>query len=171
MQYSEGSLGRCFVLRLEHGEPMPQALEEFAAAHGVQAGLVLMVGGAERDSRLVVGPEEGAHLPPKPMVTALSDVHEIVGVGTLFPDRQGRPVLHMHAACGRGQRSVTGCIRAGVVTWQVLEIILIELKGLAAARLPDPATGFDLLQCSHRSTCQQPARAGAAAGARAPQPG
>lgn len=33
-----------------------------------------------------------------------------------------------------------------VTTWHVLEVIVTELTGTQAARLPDTATGFDLLQ-------------------------
>lgn len=146
MQYAEGTLGRVFALRLEHGDPMPQTLEEFAREQGVTSGLAIMVGGADDGSRLVVGPEDGQALPAVPMVTTLAGVHEIACVGTLFPDETGQPVLHMHAACGRETHTTTGCIRAGIKTWHILEIILLELNGLDLARLPDALTGFRLLQ-------------------------
>jgi len=146
MQYSEGHLGRVFALRLEQGERMPDVLEAFAAEHAVEAGVAFMVGGTEDGSRLVVGPEDGHASPVNPMVTTLTGQREVAGVGTLFPDETGKPVLHMHAACGREDGTITGCIRAGIVTWLVLEIFLIEVTGLQAARLPDAATGFKLLQ-------------------------
>jgi len=147
MQYSEGQVGRVFALRLEHGERMPEALERFAAEKGVKAGLAIMVGGADDGSKLVVGPEDGKATPPVPVLHALSGVHEVAAVGTLFPDERGQPVLHMHAACGRGPEALAGCIRKGLLTWQVLEIILVEVVGLDAVRRPDPATGFQLLRC------------------------
>jgi predicted DNA-binding protein with PD1-like motif len=147
MQFSEGRVGRVFAIRLEHGESMPGSLEDFAAAHGVQAGLAVMVGGVEDASRFVVGPEEGAAMPPVPMVTALAGVHEVAAVGTLFPDESGKPVLHMHAAFGRGEETRAGCIRAGIVAWHILEIMLIEVTGLDAVRVQDAATGFGLLEC------------------------
>lgn len=151
MQYTEGNIGRVFALRLEDGEPMPQTLEEFLAGKAITHGLAFMVGGADDGSRLVVGPEEGRTLPVNPMVTALPGVHEVLGVGTIFPDDQGRPSLHMHGACGRGDNTITGCIRAGISTWHVLEIVVLEITGLDAARLLDAATGFHLLQCGLRS--------------------
>lgn len=147
MQYTEGTLGRVFLIRLEHGDPMPQTLETFAAEKGLRTGLAIMVGGADEGSRLVVGPEEGNRLPPHPMVHTLQGVHEVVAVGTLAPDAQGQPVLHMHAACGRQAETTTGCIRAGVLTWHVLEVVLIEILGASAIRALDPQTGFHLLQC------------------------
>jgi predicted DNA-binding protein with PD1-like motif len=147
MQCSEGAVGRVFVIRLEHGEPMPQSLEQLAQEKGIRCGLAVMVGGAEGGSRFVVGPQDGEATPVVPMVGVLPGVHEAAAVGTLFPDEAGRPVLHMHAAFGRGDQTRSGCIREGIVAWQVLEIILLELVGLDAVRLPDAATGFRLLQC------------------------
>ncbi len=147
MQYSEGSVGRVFAIRLEHGEPMPECLERLAAEKGVRCGLAIMVGGADEGSRFVVGPEDGTTMPPVPMVNALTGVHEVAAVGTLFPDEAGAPTLHMHAAFGRGDSTLSGCIREGIVAWQVLEIVLIEIVGLTATRVRDPETGFGLLQC------------------------
>ena len=147
MQFTQGSLGRVFLIRLSHGERMPDVLEAFAAAHAIASALVVMVGGVDDGSRIVVGPEDGTVLPPTPTVLTLSGVHEVAAVGILAPDESGEPNLHMHASFGRGEESHSGCIRAGIVTWHVLEILLLEVTGLSAARLPDPATGFTLLRC------------------------
>lgn len=147
MQYSEGQIGRVFAIRLEHGDPLPESLQDFAAEKSISAGIAVMVGGAEDGSKLVVGPEDGDELPANPMVTALSGAHETAAVGTIFPDADGTPVLHMHAACGRGHSTITGCIRNGIVTWHVLEVVLIEIAGVEAARLADEETGFTLLEC------------------------
>ena len=68
-------------------------------------------------------------------------------MGLIFPGPDGKPMLHMHAASGRGQSTITGCIRAGISTWHVLEVMLVEITGLDAVRLPDQLTGFNLLQC------------------------
>ena len=130
MQYSEGTVGRIFAIRLEHGDPMPASLEQLAAAKGVRAGLAIMVGGADDGSRFVVGPEDGETLPPVPMVSALRGVHEAAAVGTLFPDETGKPVLHMHSTFGRGDAALSGCIREGIVTWHILEVILLCEKNL-----------------------------------------
>jgi len=144
-----------FAIRLEHGERMPEALEGFAAEKGVQCGLAIMVGGVEDGSRVVVGPEEGSVIPPVPIIRAISGVHEVAALGTLFPDEADKPVLHMHAALGREGGTTTGCLRAGIVTWHVLEIILIEVTGLDAIRVHDAQTGFSLLECGQRTTGDQ----------------
>jgi predicted DNA-binding protein with PD1-like motif len=75
----------------------------------------------------------------------LEGVHEIAGVGTLFPDASGKPVLHMHIAGGRQDGAVAGCVRRGVRVWQVMEVILYELTGSPSRRLRDGSTGFELL--------------------------
>jgi predicted DNA-binding protein with PD1-like motif len=80
------------------------------------------------------------------MEQALRDVHEVAGVGTLFPNAEGQPVLHMHVAAGRGGKAITGCVRMGVRIWHVLEVVLWELTGTKAVRVLDPETGFELLK-------------------------
>ena len=145
MRYSEAGLGRVFVLRLEDGDSLPESIERFAGEKGLRRALCLALGGAKGGSRLVVGPESEEEMPPRPVTVPLGGVHEIAGVGTLFPDESGRPVLHMHAACGRGEATVTGCVRPGVDVWKVGEVILLELTGTEAKRVRDPETGFTLL--------------------------
>ena len=146
MKYSEAKQGRVFVIRLEDGDILHEEIEKFAAVQGIRAAALLAVGGADKGSALVVGPAEGRVNPIVPLEHILSDVHEVAGVGTLFPDDTGKPVLHMHGAFGRKDATVTGCVRAGVRVWHVLEVILLELAESKATRQPDEATGFKLLQ-------------------------
>jgi len=107
---------------------------------------VIVLGGADAGSRLVVGPEKGRALPVNPMERVLEESHEAAGVGTIFPNEKGEPVLHLHAACGREERTVTGCVRKGVKVWHVMEAIVWEIAETAARRRKDAATGFELLQ-------------------------
>lgn len=146
MNYSTAQQGRAFIIRLEDGDILHECIERLAAKEGVKAGILVAVGGADEGSKLVVGPEESRATPVVPMTLALDGVCELAGIGTLFPDDTGAPVLHMHASCGRRDKAVTGCVRAGVKTWHVLEVVLIELVGATAVRRPDAATGFKLLQ-------------------------
>ncbi len=145
MKYSEAKQGRIFIIRLEDGEILHETIERFAVEQGIKAAYMIVLGGADRQSRLVVGPEDGRAIPVNPMIHVLDDVHEIVGTGTLFPDEEGNPVLHMHVAGGRKDSTITGCVRTGVKTWQVAEMVLIELVDTTAIRKLDPALGFKLL--------------------------
>jgi len=146
MKYTQARLGRALVLRLEDGDVVHRCVEEAARREGISRAAVLLVGGADEGSRLVVGPEDGRADLIVPMEYVLGGVHEMAGVGTLFPDASGRPVLHLHAAFGRGEEAHAGCIRRGVCTWIVGEVILIELAGSEAVRRLDRASGFDLLE-------------------------
>jgi len=146
MLYSEAKQGRTFIIRLEDGEIVHTALETFATEKGINAASIIILGGADRHSKLVVGPMESRSQPVIAMEHELYDAHEVTGTGTIFPDDTGTPVLHMHMACGREENTVTGCIRQGVKVWQVMEVILFELTDTTASRQPDRNTGFKLLQ-------------------------
>ena len=146
MRYSAAELGRVFVTRLDDGEVVHEAIEELARGEGVRRAVVLVLGGADDGSHVVVGPEDGRALVIAPMERVLHGVHEMAGVGTLFPDVDGHPRLHLHAAFGRDDRVTAGCIRLGVTTWVVGEVVVIELLGSEAVRRRDPATGFELLE-------------------------
>lgn len=145
MKYSEARQGRTFVLRLYDGEVVHEVIEAFAAEKGITAAALIVLGGAREGSRLVVGPESSDGRPVAPMTHVLGGVHEVAGTGTLFLDDAGVPLLHMHMACGRGDRAVAGCIRNGVVVWQVMEVVLLELVDTSARRRLDEDTGFTLL--------------------------
>jgi predicted DNA-binding protein with PD1-like motif len=146
MHYTQARQGRIFVLRLEDGEVVHEVIEAFAAEMGIRAAAMIILGGADAGSRLVVGPQDGRAATIVPMEHLLADVHEATGTGTLFPDEEGQPLLHMHMACGREDTAVTGCIRNGVRVWQVMEVVLYELLDTTACRRLDPVTGFRLLQ-------------------------
>lgn len=145
MRYSQAETGRVFVLRLEHEEILHETIENFAREQHIERAVVWAVGGADHGSQLVVGPENGGKTPFIPMKTGLVGTHEVFGVGTIFPDSEtGAPILHMHMSCGRENRVITGCVRAGVKVWHVLEVVIQELVKNKATRAPD-YTGFKLL--------------------------
>ena len=146
MKYSQAKQGRVFVIRLEDGDVLHEVLEAFAQEHSITAASLIVLGGADDGSKLVVGPEEDRTSPIVPTETSLQNVHEVAGVGTLFPGPDGKPSLHMHIACGRKEKTVTGCVRAGVRVWHVMEVILTELLDCTARRQVEAATGFALLQ-------------------------
>ncbi len=146
MKYSEANLGRIFILRLEHGEKLPVTIEDFAQSKDILRGMCILVGGIDEDSQIVCGPEDGKADAPVPIIEKINDVHEVAGVGTIFPDEQGKPKLHMHAALGREDKARVGCIRPGVNTWLIGEVIILEIKDSHSIRKKDPKAGFELLE-------------------------
>ncbi len=145
MEYCAGSIGRIFAVRLSEGERLPESIEDFCQNQGIKAALVIYVGGAQDGSRLVVGPEAGRSDAVIPIIHTLRGIQEVLGVGTLFPNEAGVPVLHLHAAVGREGRATVGCSRAGVEVWLVGEVLILEILGTTGVRKKDPATGFQLL--------------------------
>lgn len=146
MKCSVGSAGRVLVIRLEDGDVLHECVERAARENGISRGAVLALGGADRESRMVVGPKDGREEKVEPMVAQLPGESELAAVGTIFPDENGEPSLHMHASAGRAGHSVTGCVRAGVRTWLIQEVVVIEILGNDARRVKDPRTGFHLLE-------------------------
>ncbi|MCW3983885.1 MAG: DNA-binding protein [Candidatus Bathyarchaeota archaeon] len=146
MDYTEATIGRIFILRLHQGDILHQEIEKLAAQKQIKSALCFFLGGAEDQSKIVVGPKDGNAMPPQPMVTLLKGVHEGAGVGTIFTDESGTPKLHMHASFGRNDNAVTGCVRMGVEVWQIGEVAILELTGGSAKRVKNKATGFEFLE-------------------------
>ena len=146
MQYSQARQGRVFILRLEDGEIVHEVLEQFAVEQKIKAAALTILGGADDGSRLVVGPKEDRLLPLEPMQRILKNAHEVTGTGTLFPDEDGVPLLHMHMACGREEKTTTGCIRSGVKVWRVMEVIVFELLDCTARREVEAPLNLKLLR-------------------------
>jgi predicted DNA-binding protein with PD1-like motif len=145
MKASEGRIKRVFVVRLEDGDVLPACLERFAEEKGISVGHVILIGGVG-GGEIVVGPRKSDEMPPEPMLLPVDGAHEVVGVGIIAPDKDGKPVLHIHAALGRAGQTMTGCLRPGVKTWLVGEAVIYEIVGTKAARLPDKESGFELLE-------------------------
>ncbi|WFS64044.1 DNA-binding protein [Pseudodesulfovibrio thermohalotolerans] len=144
MQYSQGNVGRVFTLRLENGERLPGCLEEFAREHDIKAALCTLIGGADKGN-VVSGPKDGKALVIDPILCPVQGAREVIGLGTLFPDESGEPVLHMHAALGRDGETLTGCIRPGLDVWLVGEVVVMEIVGTDLLRKQNTRRGVSLL--------------------------
>jgi len=145
MKWCQGQMGRVFIIRLEDGDVLPQCIERFAEQNRISAGHVVFVGGIG-DGEVVVGPRRSEQRPPEPMLLPIDGAHEAAGVGVIALGEDDKPHLHIHAALGRSGRSVTGCLRPGVSTWLVGEVILYEILGTKTTRITDPESGFPLLE-------------------------
>ena len=146
MKFSTAKYGRVFILRLENGEIVHETIERFAREQSIGAATAIVIGGADKGSRLVAGPEDPDARPIRPLEHVLDNPHEVAGAGTIFPNEKGEPVLHMHMMCGRGGATATGCVRRGVVVWKVLEVVLLELTDSTARRVFAPEMGFEMME-------------------------
>ena len=141
MHYSEGRLGRVFVLRIDDGEDFLAVTRDFIKEKAVQTGTLLFLG-ALRQGRMVTGPEELA-IPPEPHYVMFEGGWEMVGIGTIYPGEDG-PAIHYHASVGRAGHALTGCLREKVITYIVAEVIVLEFTGLDIRRMPEERTGLVL---------------------------
>ncbi|MFC1969100.1 PPC domain-containing DNA-binding protein [Chloroflexota bacterium] len=145
MKACQGKMGRVFLLRLEDGDKVPECIERFAEENDVAVGQAILIGGLW-DGQVVVGPRRSDERPPQPMFLPIDEAHEVAGVGVLAPNEDGKTVLHIHASLGRSGESITGCLRPGVTTWLVGEVILYEIIGMDVARVKDEVSGFELME-------------------------
>ncbi|MCL2318257.1 MAG: DNA-binding protein [Methanomassiliicoccaceae archaeon] len=155
MRSLELKVGRTFVLRLETGEILHEVVETFCRENEIRNATVTVVGGIGKGSKLTVGPKmtdsfvKGGQAPSRdivPIVIKLDAPHELTATGTVFPDENGDPMVHIHGSAGREGEAVTGCLRNGVITWLVLEVVLIELVGEGAVRKKDKKSGMKALE-------------------------
>lgn len=147
MQYTEGQIGRVFVVRIDDGEDMLCSLRQFILDKNIQAGSIHFLG-ALMSGRMVTGPEEPV-IPPVPHFVMFEGGWEIFGVGTIYPG-EGGPHIHYHASVGRSGHALTGCLREKAITYLIVEAVIMEFTGLSARRefdqkmqLPLPVLGKD----------------------------
>ena len=130
---------------MEDGEIVQDSIEKLAKKVNIKRAYVQVVGGADKGSILITGPEKGRSAKIIPMHSILNEMHEVFGFGTIFPDKENIPKLHMHIACGREDNTITGEIRNGVRVWHVLEVLVVEILDNNSTRDFDKKTGFNLL--------------------------
>ena len=147
MKAIEARLGRVFVLRLDHDDPIPQCIEAFAAEKQIHLGQVVFVGGIYQGS-LVTGPRKTEDPRPDPIVLPVSEASDSVATGIIAPAENGKPALHMHGALGRSGQTITGCFQKGVKVWLVGEAVIYEIlsSGPAARRMVDKTANLTLLE-------------------------
>ena len=143
MEYSVGYAGRIIAARLFEGEDLYECIEQIAKTENINSAAVLITGGF-RKANVVVGPKT-----EKPKIVGdykdFVGPGEVLGVGTIYCDDEG-PKMHIHTAIGKGDQPLVGCPRGGAKTFLIMEVTIIEIKGIQAARKVDEQTGLNLLR-------------------------
>mgnify|MGYP001157881235 FL=1 len=147
MQYSEGSIGRVFVLRMDHGEDLIESLQKFLQEKKIESCMALFMG-ALLDGQAVTGPKLPV-VPPTPNFEAYESAWEVFGMATIYPSKEGAK-LHIHSGLGRGRQSILGCIRDKAEVYLIVEAVLFELCGLNAERAWDEKMQLHLLSLKDR---------------------
>jgi predicted DNA-binding protein with PD1-like motif len=149
MKYTQGNIGRIFVLKFNDDDILLDELSRFAKKERLRAAAMVFIG-ALKKGELVTGPKKPV-IPPEPNKVHFKDAWEVMGIGTIFANKSG-PQIHIHGSMGKKKRVLTGCVRGKSKVFLVIEAIVFELKGVKAAKSIDPATGLNLLKITEQMT-------------------
>ena len=143
MKYTQGKIGRIFVLKFNDGDVVLDELRKFTKKEGLKAATMVFIG-ALKKGNLVTGPQKPV-IPPLPNKVIFKDAWEVMGIGTIFTNAKG-PQIHIHSAMGKKLKTLTGCVRESSEVFLVIEAVVFELKGVKATKATDPKTGLNLLK-------------------------
>jgi predicted DNA-binding protein with PD1-like motif len=149
VEYNVGRIGRVIAARLFEGEDLYESIESLARKENIAAATVLITGGI-RKADIVVGPKSEE---PKiePDLHSFTGPGEALGVGTIYPGPDG-PSMHIHTGIGKKDSVIIGCPRGGAKVFLILEVMILEIKGLNGQRLLDEEKGLHLLRFPSKRT-------------------
>ncbi|MDD5084805.1 MAG: DUF296 domain-containing protein [Candidatus Omnitrophica bacterium] len=143
MHYTQGRVGRIFILKFNDGDSFVKELAGFARKERIKVASVIFLGALKKGD-LVTGPKKPV-IPPVPNWVRFKNAWEALGIGTIFTNKSG-PQVHVHAAMGKAKKTLTGCVRKDSRVFLVIEAVVFELKGVRASKEIDPETGLNLLR-------------------------
>jgi predicted DNA-binding protein with PD1-like motif len=143
MEYTQGSIGRVFLLKFNDGDILIDELKKIALHERLKTAVFIFLG-AIKEGYLVTGPKKPV-IPPDPNWVSFKDGWEVMGQGTIFANKSG-PQIHIHATMGKKNKMLTGCVRKDSKVFLVIEAIIFELKSIKAVKEIDPRTGLNLLK-------------------------
>jgi len=143
MKYTQGTVGRVFLLKFDNNDILIDNLSSFVKKEKVKAATMIFIG-ALRKGNLVTGSKQPV-IPSQPNKIIFKDGWEVMGVGTIFTNSKG-PQIHIHASLGKKNKVLIGCVRENSKVFLVIEAVVFELKGIKAGKDIDPKTGLNLLR-------------------------
>ena len=148
MKYQVGEIGKVILAHFEDGDEIISNLVAIVRRERIKGGVFYLLGGITQ-GRIVVGPMNDDVRPPEPTWREIIDSHETLAIGTVF--WQGdEPRIHIHGTYGKFDSVKTGCLRDEAKTFLVLEVVMLELKGINAVREIDPDIHMALLRLIDR---------------------
>ncbi|MEA3488974.1 MAG: PPC domain-containing DNA-binding protein [Candidatus Omnitrophota bacterium] len=107
MQYSQASIGRVFIIKVEHKEDLLEEIKKLAIRENIEFATLAFIGAMTR-ADIVAGPGK-LELPAVPAWISFGDGREVLGFGTIV--KNGEEVnAHIHASFGKGDKALTGCL-------------------------------------------------------------
>jgi len=148
VKYQVGEIGKVVLAHFEDGDEIISNLVAIVRRERIKGGVFYLLGGIT-GGRIVVGPMNDDVRPPEPTWREIIDSHETLAIGTVF--WQGdEPRIHIHGTYGKLDSVKTGCLRDEAKTFLVLEVVMLELKGINAVREIDPDIHMALLRLIDR---------------------
>ncbi len=143
MKYTEGKIGRIFILKFDHGDHFEDAIGQFCRDENVRVGHIQLLGAVKRSS-VVVGPKND-NVPPEPKWHTVNEAKEVVGFGTILWDTE-KPRVHLHTIFSRGEKAFIGCVRKETEVFLIVEAVVTEIENVSVSRVYDKKSGFCLMQ-------------------------
>lgn len=145
MEYRTGSIGRVLTIRFDNGDDLLEGLKEIVIKEQIESCWFQILGGI-RHTKAVTGPEKPV-MPPTPVWCEVDGARESLGSGSIHFEGK-EPRIHLHAALGHHGETMTACVREHTKVYLILEVMLMELKGLQASRPWFEKGGFNQLTFS-----------------------
>jgi len=142
MEYRKGTIGRVFSVRFDEGDFFLEEFIRLIRKENIRCGWFHVLGGL-READVVTGPKEPT-MPPEPVWREVRGAREVLGTGSIFWN-ENEPKIHLHAAMGHHGETLTACVRKGTKVYLVLEVMIIEMKGIEATRPWYEKGGFNRL--------------------------
>jgi predicted DNA-binding protein with PD1-like motif len=150
MEYRQGTVGRVFYVRFDHGENLLDELNGLAEKENIRCGWFQLFGGLNGVD-VVTGPMLPV-MPPEPVWEKLENCRETLGVGSIFFDnksKKSKPLIHLHASMGHHGETLTGCVRKRAEVYLVIEAVVYELQGMDISRPWFEKGGFNRPEMGH----------------------
>ena len=142
MKYRTGSIGRVIVARFDDDDDFLGELQKLTRQEQIMAGWFQVLGGLRR-ADAVSGPKEPV-MPPEPVWQTVEGAREVLGIGSIFWDGD-EPKFHLHSALGHHGDTLLGCVRKNTKVYLILEVLILEIKGINATRPFWDKGGFNRL--------------------------
>ncbi len=143
MKYTVGNIGKAIVAKIENGDDLLGCLTKITLKEKVKSGIIFVIGAIHKN-KAVCGPLK-AVIPAKPFWQNFPGPSEIVGIGTVFCEKN-QPKIHLHSAIGRGKITRVGCLRKKTDVFLIVEAVILEIKNVKAKRMFDKKFALSLLE-------------------------
>lgn len=131
--------GSTWLLRLDDGQDLFEAISAFASREGIRAGAVAFGIGMFR--RATIGYWDGQQYRPR----ELTGLHEVVGLHGSIAQVDGRPSIHLHAALAGPDHALVGGHLMQATVGMVQELLVRSFPGRAFGRPVVESFGLRML--------------------------